>query len=192
MAKTYLRPIPIPDGVVVTKKDHQVLVNGPLGNRELSLRPEIDLEFADKSVRLKGLSAGAKIPAYLGLTRGLIISMIEGVTKGFNKVLEIKGVGYRAQKTAKGLQIFLGFSNPVDFIPPPGITVDLRTLPDPDDPKTQMTEITVFGIDKQMVGEVAAEIRRLKPPDVYKGKGVRYKKEYVRKKVGKRGIAVQV
>ncbi len=186
-----MRPIPIPDGVVISEKDRRVLVKGPLGNRELSLRPEISIEFGDKSLRFIGKGGGVKIPAFLGLTRGLVLSMIEGVTKGFTKLLEIRGVGYRAQKTASGAQIFLGFSNPVDFILPPGVTLEMRTLANPDDPKTQMTEITVQGIDKQVVGEVAAEIRRLKPPDVYKGKGVRYKKEYVRKKVGKRGIAVQ-
>jgi large subunit ribosomal protein L6 len=177
--------------VVVTEKDRQVSVKGPLGSRELTLRPEINVEVVDKSIRLKGLGGGPKVPAYLGLTRGLILSMIGGVTKGFTKLLEIKGVGYRIQKTANGMQIFLGFSHPVDFVMPAGITFESRTLPDPDDPKTQMTEITIQGIDAQVVGEVAAEIRRLKPPDVYKGKGVRYKKEYVRKKVGKRGIAVQ-
>lgn len=191
MAKAYLRPIPIPGGVTVTEKDREVLVKGPLGVRSLGLRPEIEAEIVDNTIRLKGLGGGPRVPAFIGLTRGLIVSMIDGVTKGFTKLLEVKGVGYRAQKTANGMQIHVGFSHPIDFIPPSGITLESRTLPDPDDPKTQMTEITVQGIDKQAVGEVAAEIRRLRPPDVYKGKGVRYKKEYVRKKVGKRGIAVQ-
>ena len=117
--------------------------------------------------------------------------MLEGVTKGYEKILEVRGVGYKALKTKEGVQLNIGFSHPVDIVPPKGLTFDVKTVPNPEDPKTIITEVIIKGIDKQLVGTTAAEIRRISPPDVYHGKGIRYSGEYVRKKAGKRAIAAQ-
>lgn len=190
MAKKY-KPILIPKGVSVeTKSDNTILVvKGPLGTLELNLHPLTAVEIKDNEISVLGKKNDAT--RFVGTMRALVKNLIIGVTQGYEKKLEIRGTGYRAQKTKDGLQIFVGFSHPVDFPIPSGINVDLQQIPNPDDPKEQMTEITIKGIDKQLVGEIAAEIRAIKPPDVYRGKGIRYKGEYVRKKAGKRAVAAQ-
>jgi large subunit ribosomal protein L6 len=127
----------------------------------------------------------------VGTIRALILNMIKGVTQGFEKTLEIRGTGYRAQKIKDGIQVFAGFIHPVDFPIPKELTVELKQVSNPDDVKEQMTQVSIKGCDKQQVGEIAAKIRDIKHPDVYKGKGIRYKGEYVRKKAGKRAVATQ-
>ncbi|MCX7785629.1 MAG: 50S ribosomal protein L6 [candidate division WOR-3 bacterium] len=190
MAKK-LKPIIIPKGVnVETDSNNSLLrVKGPLGTLELNLHPLTIVEIKDNEISVLGKKSD--VMRFIGTMRALIKNMIIGVTQGYEKKLEIRGTGYRAQKTKDGLQIFVGFSHPVDFPIPKEISVDLQQIPNPEDPKEQMTEITIKGIDKQLVGEVAAEIRAIRPPDVYQGKGIRYKGEYVRKKAGKRAVAAQ-
>ncbi len=166
------------------KVNEELEVSGPLGGLKLKINPNVTVELIDGAVQVIGKNEKAK--PFVGLMRGLILNMLIGVTQGFQKVLELRGMGYRVQKTKEGIQIFCGFSHPVNFISPPGITIDANTVPNPDDPKVQITEIIVKGCDKQLVGEVAARIRSIKPPDAYLGKGIRYKGEIVRKKLGKR------
>lgn len=183
MGKKALKPIEIPEGVEVKYGDRTIEVRGPLGSLKLDIRDDLEIKIEDKSIRIEGRR---EVKKFIGLTRSLILNMIEGVKKGFEKRLEVQGVGYRAEPIDKGIRLFLGFSHPVDFSPPPGIEIEVIKTRDP-----TITELLVKGIDKQLVGETAARIRRIKPPDVYKGKGIRYKGEYVRRKVGKRGVGIQ-
>lgn len=183
MSKKALKPIEIPEGVKVEYTDRIVEVKGPLGSLKLDIRDDLEIKIEDNSVRVEGRKEAKK---FIGLTRSLILNMIEGVEKGFEKYLQVQGVGYRVEPTDKGIRLFLGFSHPVDLSPPLGVKIEVIKTRDP-----TITELLVKGIDKQLVGETAARIRRIKPPDVYKGKGIRYKGEYVRKKVGKRGVGIQ-
>lgn len=190
MAKR-LRPISIPQGVTVTKASDgsSITVKGPLGQLENKIHPQVLIDIKDNQIQISGKQPESLV--FVGTTRAIIANMIKGVTQGFEKVLEIRGTGYRAQKTKDGIQVLVGFIHPVDFTIPKGINVELKQAPNPDDTKEQMTEIYLKGADKQLVGELAAEIRATKPPDVYQGKGIRYKGEYVRKKAGKRAVATQ-
>lgn len=180
------KPIPIPEKVKVGKINEEIEVSGPLGNLKLKINPNVTVELVDRAIKVTGKNE--KASPFVGLMWSLINNMIIGVTQGFQKVLELRGMGYRVQKIKEGIQIFCGFSHPVNFIPPSGITIDTATVPNPDDPKVQITEIIVKGCDKQLVGQVAAQIRDIKPPDAYLGKGIRYKGEVVRKKPGKRAV----
>jgi|UniRef100_A0A7C6EE26 large subunit ribosomal protein L6 len=188
MAKT-LKPIPIPKGVTVTFANSKFTVKGPLGSLELPVSPNIKITTNENQINVEKTDNVA--PAIVGTTRALIRSMLEGVTKGYEKILEVRGVGYKAQKTKDGVQLTLGFSHPVHIKPPPGITFEVKNVPNPEDPKTLITEIIIKGIDKQLVGTTAAQIRSISPPDVYHGKGIRYAGEYVRKKAGKRAAVAQ-
>jgi large subunit ribosomal protein L6 len=190
MAKR-LRPVPIPKGVTVEKSadGSTIAVKGPLGRLEIKVNPRALVEIKDNTITVYEKQPESLV--FVGTTRALILNMIKGVTQGFEKVLEIRGTGYRAQKTKDGIQVFVGFIHPVDFPIPKGITVELKQVPNPDDTKVQMTELVIKGCDKQLVGEIAAKLRDIKHPDVYKGKGIRYKGEYVRKKAGKRAVATQ-
>ena len=153
----------------------RVTVTGPRGTLEQSFRPEMRLVMEDGTVRVERPSDEREHRSLHGLTRTLIANMVEGVTNGFEKRLEIVGVGYRAAIKEAGLELALGFSHPVPFPAPPGIEFE---VPAPN-------RITIRGIDKQLVGEVAANIRKIRKPEPYKGKGIRYEGEYVRKKAGK-------
>ncbi len=186
MAQRY-KPIPIPEKVKVEKREGELEVVGPLGTIKLPINPNVDVCLVDRTIVVTGKDETAK--PFVGLMRGLINNMLIGVTKGYEKTLELRGMGYRVQKIKGGIQLYCGFSHPVNFFAPEGIDLDVKQVPNPDDPKTQITEITVKGINKQLVGQVAASIREIKPPDAYLGKGIRYKGEYVRKKPGKRAIA---
>jgi large subunit ribosomal protein L6 len=187
MAKT-LKPIPIPKEVTVSLADDRLTFKGKLDQLVMSFPPRVAIEVADAAVKVTGKGDDAQ--KFVGLTRALVKNCITGVSQGFTKVLEIRGMGYRAQKTKDGaVQFLLGFSHPIDLKPPKGITIDLNTIPNPDDPKTQITEVIIKGADRELIGEIAANIRRYRTPDPYHGKGVRYKGEYVRKKAGKRAVA---
>ena len=175
MSRIGKQPIPIPDGVKVEGRDGGVTVTGPNGELSQAINPDITIVVADGEVRVERPSDEREHRALHGLYRSLIANMVEGVTKGFEKRLEIQGVGYRAALKGSGLEMQLGFSHPVDFPAPEGITFE---VPAPN-------RITVRGIDKQLVGETAARIRRIRKPEPYKGKGIRYEGEYVRKKAGK-------
>jgi len=179
MSRIGRKPIPIPPGVSVSLEGRRVSVKGPKGTLELEVHPEVEVAVENGSlvVRRKGDEKFQR--AMHGTTRALLANLVEGVTKGFEVRLDIVGVGYRAQKQGKKLVLSLGYSHPVEFDPPEGIEFDVL----------QPTKIVVRGIDKQKVGLVAANIRAARPPEPYKGKGIRYEGEEVHLKAGKAGKA---
>lgn len=179
MSRVAKQPIEIPDGVTVNQNNKEITVKGPLGEEKLVLLDGVDFEVQDKSIQVssKDLDNDKRIRAFSGLFRSLINNMVIGVSKGFEKDLEIVGVGYRATQQSKDVQLQLGFSHHILFKAPEGITIEV----------VEPTKLKVKGVNKQQVGQVAANIRKLRPPEPYKGKGIRYKDEYVRKKAGKAG-----
>lgn len=181
MARIAKKPIEVPTGVKVKPEGNRVVIDGPKGSLHHELMPGLKIEVKEKDLfvlTVDNASVEAKaLNASHGLTHALIKNMIHGVTAGFEKKLEIQGVGYRAAMEKGKLSMSLGFSHPVVMELPKGVTVDIE----------KQTLLTVKGIDKYLVGETAAKIRRVKPPEVYKGTGIRYFGEYVRKKVGKTG-----
>jgi len=170
-------PVAIPSGVDVAIDGRQVTVKGPKGTLSLEVVQPIEVKHADGTITVTRPSDEGEIRALHGLSRSLIANMVTGVTDGYSKTLEIVGVGYRVQAKGKDLEFALGYSHPVPVSPPDGITFRVETP----------TRLVVEGIDKQQVGEVAANIRKLRKPDPYKGKGVRYQGEQIRRKVGKAG-----
>ena len=171
-------PVEIPAGVTVNvAEDNTVTVKGPLGTLVQSLPTEMDIKVEDNQVVVTRPSDVKKMKSLHGLTRTLIANMVTGVTKGYTKVLEINGVGYRAQKQGKKLILSLGYSHPVEMEDPEGLETVLEG----------QNKITVKGIDKQKVGQFAAEIREKRKPEPYKGKGIKYADEVIRRKVGKTG-----
>jgi large subunit ribosomal protein L6 len=171
--------VPVPSDVTVEVDDSIVRVKGPKGQLEQRVLPVVRVSVDDGAVKVERLGEAKAHRSAHGLTRTLVANMVEGVSKGFRKSLEIQGVGYRANKTGERLNLQLGYSHPVGYDAPEGIAFTLEGN----------TKIHVEGIDKQRVGQVAAEIRALRPPEPYKGKGIRYAGEYVRKKLGKAGKA---
>jgi len=169
------KPIEILKGVTVAVKDGTVTVKGPKGELSEKVHPAIDVEVKDQQVLLTRKSDEGKYRALHGLWRALIQNMITGVTLGYSKKLEIVGVGYRAEMKGSRLNLLLGYSHPILFAPPEGIKVEAPT----------QTSIMISGIHKQLVGLVAAKIRSFRPPEPYKGKGVKYEGEYIRRKAGK-------
>jgi large subunit ribosomal protein L6 len=170
------QPIELPSGVSVSISPGRVMVNGPLGELTQQVPVRMKIEQEDSSVVVTRPSERGDDRALHGLTRSLIANMVEGVTNGFQKRLEIQGVGYRAALRGTDLELNVGFSHPVVLKAPAGITFEVPTP----------VEVIVKGIDKQQVGQIAAEVRKVRPPEPYKGKGIRYEGEYVRRKVGKR------
>ena len=169
-------PIPVPTGVDVFIEPEMVRVKGPKGELVQRVSRDMQVEKDDGTIVVKRPTDRGEHRALHGLTRSLIANMVEGVTEGFEKRLEIQGVGYRARLQGKALELSVGYSHPVSVAAPDGIEFE---VPVP-------TQIVVRGIDKQLVGEIAARIRRSRPPEPYKGKGIRYAGEHVRRKVGKR------
>src|SRR5207342_1636953 len=176
MSRIGRKPIPVPEAVTVEIAPGQVAVKGPKGELNQRLSPDMTVEQADSEVTIQRPTDRGEHRALHGLTRSLIANMVEGVTNGFEKQLEIQGVGYRAQLKGRNLEMALGYSHPVTVEPPAGIEFEVP----------QPTQIVVRGIDKQLVGQVAADIRKRRPPEPYKGKGIRYRGEHVARKVGKR------
>jgi large subunit ribosomal protein L6 len=170
-------PIPIPDAVKVDVKDHTVTVQGPKGHLNLALHRSMQVQVKDRQVLCARPTDEKFHKALHGLTRSLIANMVTGVVKGFERKLELVGVGYRASLLGQNLNLSLGYSHPIIYPIPPGIRVDVK----------DQTQITVSGIDKQLVGAVAAKIRSFRPPEPYKGKGVKYAEERIRRKAGKTG-----
>ena len=177
MSRIGKKPIPVPAGVTVTVDGSTVRVKGPKGELVRTVRPEITVSVADGQVTLERPSDVKQHRAYHGLTRALLANMVQGVTGGYRKALEIIGVGYRAEKRGETLILTVGYSHQVTYPQPKGITI---TTPTP-------TTVVIEGIDKEQVGQVAAEIRAVRPPEPYKGKGIRYQGEQVRRKAGKAG-----
>jgi large subunit ribosomal protein L6 len=176
MSRIGKQPIPVPDGVEITIEPELVKVKGPKGELQERVARDIGVKKDDGQIVVERPSNRGEHRALHGLTRSLIANMVQGVTEGFEKRLEIQGVGYRAQLQGQRLVLSLGYSHPVELTAPEGIDFEVP-LP---------TQIVVRGISKQVVGEVAANIRKRRPPEPYKGKGIRYQGEYVARKVGKR------
>jgi large subunit ribosomal protein L6 len=170
------QPLPIPEGVSVDVGPGRVSVNGPKGELSQTVSPDMTVAVDDGVLTVARPTDRGEHRALHGLTRSLIANMVAGVTDGFSKTLEIQGVGYRARLQGKALELSVGYSHPVQMPAPDGIEFEVP----------QPTQIIVRGIDKQLVGETAARIRRVRPPEPYKGKGIRYQDEHVRRKVGKR------
>ena len=177
MSRIGKKPIEIPQGVEVKIEGQRVTAKGPLGEESVEVRPEIAVKIEDNHVILTKVGESRETDALYGLFRTLVANAVHGVKEGFEKKLEIQGVGYRAQMQGTTLNMQLGYSHPVDIVPPKGITISVEAN----------TKITVKGSNKQTVGDVAAEIRGKRPPEVYKGKGIRYEGEYIRRKAGKAG-----
>jgi len=178
MSRVGKQPVPIPDGVKCDLKDGHLKVTGPKGTLEFDVTAEIVVAIDDGAVNVTRPSDRPDHRAKHGLVRALINNMVIGVTQGFEKSLEIQGVGYRASLQGKALNLLVGYSHPVSMDPPDGITFEVDG--------TQ--NIKVSGIDKQLVGHTAARIRAVRKPEPYKGKGIRYAGEHVRRKVGKTGV----
>ena len=177
MSRIGKKPIDIPQGVEVKIDGQKVTAKGPLGEESVNVRSEIKVEIKDNQVLLTKIVDSREADALYGLSRTLVANAVHGVKDGFVKNLEIQGVGYRANMEGKNLNLALGYSHPVIVEPPAGITITVEAN----------TKITVKGSNKQTVGDVAAFIRAKRPPEVYKGKGIRYEGEYVRRKAGKAG-----
>jgi large subunit ribosomal protein L6 len=176
MSRIGKKPIEIPSGVTLTLDGQTVSVKGPKGQLAWTVAEEVEIRQEDGSLTLTPRDESQRARAMWGLSRSLVANMVEGVTKGYEETLELVGVGYRAAMKGSALSMQLGFSHDVDIKAPEGISFAV--------PK--QTEIKISGIDKQLVGEMAARIRRVRPPEPYKGKGIRYEGEQVRRKVGKR------
>jgi len=173
-------PINVPQGVMVNIKEDEVTVTGPKGELHRQFSPDMSITLEDDNLTVSRPSDNRVHRSVHGLTRSLLANMVEGVSQGFEKELEIVGVGYRAEKTGDKLVIRIGFSHTVEVTPIPGVSLNVEGN----------NRIKVTGIDREIVGEMAARIRAIRPPDVYKGKGIRYAGETVRLKAGKAGKAI--
>ncbi len=177
MSRIGRRPIDVPAGVDIALSDGQVVVKGPRGQMEQALPPTITVERQDGHLAVQRANDEPNVRALHGLIRSLLANMVTGVTTGFTKTLVINGVGYRAVKEGNNLRLAVGYSHPVDITAPPGITFE---VPAP-------TRVLVQGNDKEQVGEIAAKIRSVRPPEPYLGKGIKYEDETIRRKAGKAG-----
>jgi large subunit ribosomal protein L6 len=180
MSRIGRKPIPLPKGVEVKIEGDLVKVKGPKGALEVSLMEGITAATADGNLTLGRSNEETRTRAFHGLARALVSNAVAGVSDGWSKALDIIGIGYRAEKQDRAVIFNLGYSHPVNFAIPEGIDIDVDA---------KSNRVTVTGIDRQKVGQVAAEIRRLRPPEPYKGKGVRYADERVRTKAGKQGAS---
>jgi large subunit ribosomal protein L6 len=184
MSRIGRAPIPVPPRVQVTWTDENfVTVKGPKGELSYQVDPDLTLKLDNGTLTVSRPSDNREHRAKHGLYRTLINNMVVGVTNGYTKSLEIHGVGYRAAKVGENLVVQVGFSHPIEVQPPGGISFTIDGV----DPATKAVRLSVHGIDKQLVGEIAATIRRLRKPEPYKGKGIRYAGEVVRRKAGKAG-----
>lgn len=177
MSRIGKKPVPVPNGVTVTVNGSTISVKGPKGELSRKLHQDMQVKVENGTVVVNRPSDEDMHRALHGLTRSLIANMVEGVTAGYKKQLEITGVGYKAEVKPFGLQLALGYSHPIEYRPPAGIKL---TAPQP-------TSVVIEGADKEKVGQVAAEIRSLRKPEPYKGKGVKYQGEQIRRKAGKAG-----
>ena len=181
MSRIGKRPVPLPQGVTASIDGRTVTVKGPKGEISRSVHPELSVALEERAVAVKRPSDEPRHKALHGLTRTLVANMVEGVTKGFSKSLEIQGVGYKAEVKPFGVQLVVGFSHPVPYHAPKGIKISVENN----------TQVKVEGVDKELVGQVAAELRSVRPPEPYKGKGIRYAGEQVRRKAGKTAQAAK-
>lgn len=176
MSRIGKSPIPVPNGVTVTINGEDVKVKGPKGELQRKLRPEITIKQEDGKLVVGRTSDDRFVRSLHGLSRTLVANMVKGVTEGFSRNLEIVGVGYRAAVEGKKLVMQLGYSHPIEIVPPPGVDIAVDK---------KATTITITGVDKQVLGDLASDIRGRRPPEVYKGKGIKYQGEVIRRKAGK-------
>ncbi|MDX2437076.1 MAG: 50S ribosomal protein L6 [Acidobacteriota bacterium] len=181
MSRIGKMPIPVPNGVNITVADGAVQVKGPKGQLEIGLLPGLSASVEDGTLTIDRADEEAQTRSYHGLVRSLIANAATGVSEGWSKELEIVGIGYRAESKGKSVLFNLGYSHPIDFAVPDGIEIEV-------DGKANKVKVT--GFDRQQVGQVAADIRALRPPEPYKGKGIRYSTERIRIKAGKQGATV--
>ncbi len=181
MSRIGKRPVPLPKGVTATIDGRTVTVKGPKGEISRTVHAELSVVLDEQAVAVKRPSDEPRHKALHGLTRTLVANMVEGVTKGFSKSLEIQGVGYKAEVKPFGVQLVVGYSHPVPYHAPKGIKISVDNN----------TQVKVEGVDKELVGQVAAELRSVRPPEPYKGKGIRYVGEQVRRKAGKTAQAAK-
>ena len=184
MSRIGRRPIPVPKGVDINLGEGQITVKGPKGTLTKAIHPDMLLKLEDGILTVDRPSEGQEHRSLHGLTRTIVANMVEGVTNGYAKTLEVYGVGYRTSVANKNLSLSVGFSHGVELAPPPGIEFEAGV-----DTQIRVPFLIVRGIDKELVGQVAAQIRRIRKPEPYKGKGIRYKGEQVRRKAGKQGKA---
>jgi large subunit ribosomal protein L6 len=181
MSRIGKRPVPLPKGVTATIAGRTITVKGPKGEITRTMHPDLTLALEDDAVAVRRPSDEPRHKALHGLTRTLVANMVEGVTHGFSRALEIQGVGYKAEVKPFGVQLVVGYSHPVPYHAPKGITITVEGN----------TQVKVQGVDKELVGQVAAELRSVRPPEPYKGKGIRYVGEQVRRKAGKTAQAAK-
>ncbi len=179
MSRIGKNPVPIVSGVDVKVSGQDVTVKGPKGTLERTFHERVTIVVEDGEARVSRNDEDRKTRALHGLSRALLANMVEGVSAGYRKELSIVGVGYRASLKGKNIELLVGYSHPVEILAPDGITFEIP----------EQTRIIVSGIDKELVGQIAADIRKVRPPEPYKGKGIRYVDEYVRRKAGKAGVA---
>jgi large subunit ribosomal protein L6 len=177
MSRIGRKPVTVPKGVAIDLQGSTVAVKGPRGELRRSLHPEMKLALADGQFTVGRPSEDKRHKSLHGLTRTLVQNMVEGVSKGFSKTLEIQGVGYKAEAKPYGVNLIVGYSHPVKYEAPKGIKISVENN----------TVVKIEGADKEVVGQVAAELRSVRPPEPYKGKGIRYQGEQVRRKAGKTG-----
>lgn len=180
MSRIGFRPITVPKGVTVQVEDGLVTVKGPKGTLSRTISPLLRVRMEDGTLYVERLEETKQARSLHGLTRTLIANMVEGVTNGYAKTLEVHGTGYRAAMSGKNLALSVGLSHGIEIAPPPGIEFETGQ-----DQQTRIPFVVIRGIDKEAVGTIAAQIRKLRPPEPYKGKGIRYRGEAVRRKVGK-------
>ncbi len=178
MSRIGKNPIHVPDGVDVKLQGNLIVVKGPKGELKWNIPIGIKVSMQDRRIVVERLSDTKQFKSLHGTTRSIIANMINGTSKGYQKILEISGVGYRAQVTGQKIVFTLGYSHPVEFNLPQGISAEIDK---------KQTQLVLIGTDKQLVGQVAANVRALRPPNVYKGKGIKYADELIRLKVGKAG-----
>lgn len=177
MSRVGKKPIPIPDKTEIAYKDRCLTVKGGKGSLTRSIHPDVDLKIENGILNITLIKEGRSSRAFQGLTRSLVANMIKGVTKGFERALEINGIGYRAEVKGNSIVFSLGYSHPITFDLPEGVSANME----------KNTLIKLSGIDKELLGHTAAAIRQLRPPEPYKGKGIKYAEEIIRKKAGKTG-----
>jgi large subunit ribosomal protein L6 len=177
MSRVGKKPIPVPKEVKITIQDGEVVVQGPKGTLSRSIPPELEVSLQEDQLTVRTLAETNKIRAQFGLIRSLLANMVKGVSEGFERILDIQGVGYRAELQGEQLVLNLGFSHPVTYALPAGISAQVE----------KQTRLVIRGIDRDLLGLTAAQIRQFRPPEPYKGKGIRYAEETVRRKVGKTG-----
>ena len=178
MSRIGKKPIQTPNNVKVTYADKLLTVAGDKGTLKRTIHPLVDLQIEENQITVLTVSKDKKVTAFQGLTRALIANMVTGVTDGFQRLLEVNGIGYRTELKDKTIVLNIGYSHSIEFELPESVSAEV-----------EKTSIKLFGIDKEELGQTAAAIRRLRPPEPYKGKGIKYAEEYIQKKAGKTGVA---